>query len=125
MLRQLLIPVCLSWTVFSGCAGTVVQTDPNDGIKYSGFDGKYVQADVSGDSQKLLDVAQTVLKQHGFETTRDGQTIDGQSGLNGAEVRIGRSDSGKTHVEVAATEGKLCSNTDYAGLILQDIVQAK
>jgi hypothetical protein len=111
----------------TGCAGAVVGTDPDSGIKYSGFTGHYVEADVAGDTQKLLVVAQGILQRHGFETTVSGQNIDGRNSVNGAVVRIGSNNSGAstTHVEVIATEGQVSWNTDYAGQILQDIVTAK
>ena len=129
-----LIPLLLllAGGLLSGCAQIAVGTDPANGFYYTGFDGKGVQTDVHEDAQELAQKAQTVLAQHGFQTgsarsSGNEQNIDGRNSINGASVRIisGKSGSDATHVEVIATEGQICWNMDYAGQILQDIVQSK
>lgn len=112
-------------TFASGCAQIAIGTDPANGVYYTGLDDKGVEADVHGDAQKLSQIADTVLKAHGFQTAAGQQNIDGRNGVNGAIVRMTPGASNTTHIEVIATEGKLCSNMDYAGQILQDIVLAK
>ena len=75
-------------TLTTGCAQIAIGTDPANGVYYMGFDGKGVEADVHGDSQKLSQIADTVLKAHGFQTTAGQQNIDGSNGVNGASVRM-------------------------------------
>jgi hypothetical protein len=121
-------------TFTTGCAQIVVGTDPSAGVVYaplsifSNYPHKAVEADVHGDVQKVSQLAQMVLEKHGFQTstaqtsnTSGEQNMDGRNGLHGATVHILSTGPASSHVEVAATEGKLCWNMDYAGQILQDI----
>jgi hypothetical protein len=118
----------ISSAALFGCAQAIVGVDPATGITYS---DKGAEGDVHAGADQVQETAQRVLQAQGFETSVSKETsggekiVDGKNSITGAHVRIIPSASTATHVEVITTEGKLCWNMDYAGLILQDIVQSK
>ena len=106
----------------SGCAQIVVGTDPANGVTYNDHGA---EADVRGDSARVSQASQTVLQNLGYQTSFSEGYVEGRNGNLMATVRISRNGSGNSHVEVLSTVGKLCSNMDYAGQVLQDIVLSK
>ena len=74
-MKLFLLTVTLTFA--TGCAQIAIGTDPANGVYYTGLDDKGVEADVHGDTQKLSQVAENVLKAHGFQTTADNRILTG------------------------------------------------
>lgn len=115
--------------ILSGCAQSAVGTDPANGVTYK---DKGVEANVAADTAHVSQVSRSVLERLGYQTSvtqsqesNSTQSVEARNGIQSATVKISPNESGHSHVEVIAKTGDLCSNMDYAGQVLQDIVLSK